>query len=84
MKVIKYTTEHLQCFRCFDKLGQGHYQIYEKENQEKPVAIYINKTSMKLADNFPKPERNYKYFNEMCEIVGLLVSLENAPIELDK
>lgn len=70
MKTIKYSTKHLECVRAFSQKGQEHYQIFEKENGEKPVAIYVNsKTKMHLSDDFPKPENKYKYFNEMCEII---------------
>ena len=80
MKVFKYSTEHLECVWARSEKGQGHYQIYEKENQEKPVAIYINQRSMQLSNDFPKPERSYKYFKEMCEIVGVLVSAESQDL----
>lgn len=76
MKILKYSTEHLICVREFDQKHQEHYQIFEKENEVKPIAIYIDKSHMKLADEFPIPERTYKYFKEMCEIVSVLVKEE--------
>ena len=79
MRVLKYTTKHLECFSCLDEKQQPHYQIFEKENAETPIAIYIDKKHMKLADRFPRPEYTYKYFKEMCEIIQTLMQLDPAP-----
>ena len=69
----KYTTEHLICFFAKDEKGQEHYQIFEKENLSEPMAIYVDRnTMMHLHESFPKPETEYRYFNEMCEIVSML------------
>lgn len=83
MQVLKYSTQNLCCYRCCNDLGQKHYQIFEKENEEKPIAIYVNKKHMKLADEFPQRAQDYKYFNEMCEIVQTLEAAETENLNFE-
>ena len=73
--VIKYTTENLICFFAKDKKGQGHYQIFEKENLNEPIAIYVNIFTIHLSNRFPQLESEYQYFDEMCEIITMLYEL---------
>ena len=84
MKIIKYTTENLKCYRAFDSKGQEHYQIFEKANETKPIMIYVNKNRMLLSDEFPIQANQYKYFNELCDIVQTLTDLENERNDLEK
>ena len=80
MRVIKYTTEHLVSYEAKDQQNQTHHQIFEKENPERPIAIYSSEfDKLHLADEFPQNAREYKYFNEMCEIMQLLYSLKKPP-----
>ena len=75
MKVIKYSTENLVCLLAKDKLGQEYYNIFEKSKMTEPVAIYIDKHNMKLSNDIPSNATEYKYFDEMSEIVTFLYNL---------
>ena len=80
MRVIKYTTEHLICIEARDMKNQLHHQIFEKENKETPMAVYSPEFgTLQLIESFPKPESDYIYFNEMCEIIKFLYSLKQTP-----
>lgn len=82
MRVLKYSTEHLVCFEAKDQQNQIHHQIYEKVNDQKPVAIYsVNLNKLHLANEFPQNAREYKYFDEMCEIMTFLHSLKKFPTQ---
>lgn len=72
MKTVKYSTKNLTCYASKDLQGSEFYQIFENENQDTPVAIYVDQNTMHLRQDFPKEEFTYKYFNEMCEIVEWL------------
>lgn len=76
MKTLKYSTAHLTCYLAQDLKGQEHYQIFENGKNDKPIAIYIDCNHMQVANEMPKPETSYKYFDEMCEIVSYLYELE--------
>ena len=76
MKVIKFATKNLTCYHCIDVNGIENYQIFENENNRKPVAIYVNRDDLRLSDSIPVPEPNYKYFKELCEIINLLINME--------
>ena len=76
MRVEKYSTEHLVCYRV-KKDGKVEYQIYEKENMDRPEIIYYDmNTDMLLADDFPLMIETYKYFMEACEIIEFLYNNE--------
>ena len=82
MRVIKYTTEHLVSYEAKDLQNQTHHQIFEKENPEKPIAIYSSEFGkLHLAEEFPHNAREYKYFNEMCEVMGFLYSIKPTSTE---
>lgn len=86
MRVLKYSTEHLVCFETKDQKSQSHHQIFEKENQEQPVAIYAHELNkLHLSNSLPLNVREYKYFNEMGEIIRFLYSLPKSPFaEIEK
>lgn len=80
--VVKYSTEHLICYldnndrgEIYHKIGEIYHKIFEKENMKEPIAIYVDRTTMHLANRFPQPENRYKYFDEMCEIISVLYDL---------
>ena len=76
MKMLKYSTENLSCYLCKDLLGEEHYQIFENDYRAKPVAIYVDRTTLHLREDFPKPESSYKHFDEMCKIITFLYSIK--------
>ena len=70
-----YKTNNLYCILALDMKEQLHYQIFEFQNTSKPVAIYSAQfNKLHLADEFPLNVKEYKYFNEMCEIIQYLYS----------
>lgn len=71
MKVVKYSTEHLVCY----ETENGH-QIFEKENPNEPICIYVNMNVMHLSALIPMPEETYKYFMELGEIIEFLYNME--------
>ena len=73
--VVKYSTKHLICYLDKNDRGEIYHKIFEKEDMKEPIAIYVNRTTMHLANRFPQPENRYKYFDEMCEIVSVLYDL---------
>lgn len=73
--VVKYETEHLTCNIAKDEKGNSYYQIWEKENKEKPIALYVDRQTMHLADEFPLEASEYKYIKEFCEIIKLLYDM---------
>ena len=82
MRVLKYSTKHLVCFEAKDQQNQKHHQIFEKVNDQKPVAIYsVDLNKLHLANEFPQNARQYKYFDEMCEIMTFLHSLKKSPTQ---
>ena len=50
MELAKYTTEHLVCYQTTDSVGNKHYQIFESDNMSKPICIYVDRSTMHLAD----------------------------------
>ena len=73
--VVKYSTEHLICYLGKNDKGQIYYTIFEKEDMKEPIAIYVDRKTIHLANRFPQPENQYKYFDEMCEIISVLYDL---------
>ena len=73
--VVKYETEHLTCNIAEDEKENSYYQIWEKENKEKPIALYVDRQTMHLADEFPLEASEYKYIKEFCEIIKLLYDM---------
>ena len=69
--IVKYETEHLTCNIAKDEKGNPYHQIWEKENKEK-IALYIDRQTMHLANEFPLEASEYKYIKEFCEIIKLL------------
>lgn len=75
--LIKYETKNLKCFLCKDEKGQNHYQIFENGDDEAPAVIYCGNQRMYLNSNkIPMIASEYKYYDEMCEIIKLLTDLE--------
>ena len=70
--IVKYETEHLTCNIAKDEKGNPYHQIWEKENKEKPIALYVDQQTMHLANEFPLEASEYKYIKEFCEIIKLL------------
>ena len=73
--VVKHETEHLTCNIAKDEKGNSYHQIWEKENKEKPIALYVDRQTMYLADEFPLEASQYKYIKEFCEIIKLLYDM---------
>ena len=73
--LLKYETEHLTCNMAKDGKGNSYHQIWEKENKEKPIALYVDRQKMYLADEFPLEVDEYKYIKEFCEIIKLLYDM---------
>lgn len=75
--LIKYNTKNLKCFLCKDAKGQNHYQIFENGDDEVPAVIYADKHTIHLNSNkIPMAVSEYKYYEEICEIIKLLTDLE--------
>ena len=72
--IVEYETEHLTCNIAKDEKGNPYHQIWEKENKEKPIALYDRQT-MHLANEFPLEASEYKYIKEFCEIIKLLYDM---------
>lgn len=72
MNVVKYTTEHLVCY--YDAESKSH-QIFEKKACI-PMAIYIDCQNLKLNELMPEDVTQYKYFDEMKEIITTLLEFE--------
>lgn len=70
--LVKYETKHLTCNIAKDEKGNSYHQIWEKENKEKPIALYVDRQTMHLADEFPSEASDYKYIKEFCEIIKFL------------
>lgn len=70
--LVKYETRHLACNIAKDEKGNSYHQIWEKENKEKPIALYVDRQTMHLADEFPSEASDYKYIKEFCEIIKFL------------
>lgn len=73
--VVKYETKNLKCFLCKDGKGQLHHQIFEKGN-DIPIIIYVDRHTMHLSDRFPLVASEYKFYDEVREIIKLLVDME--------
>ena len=71
MLEIKGSTEHLTFFLTKDEKGKAYYQVWEKgDTCGKPIAMYDGDKILHLRDDFPVPEKNYKYFDEMCDVIS--------------
>lgn len=70
MATIMSQTEHLIYFMEKDGKGNKYYQVWEKEDNTKPIALYDGDKYFHLREDFPTPEENYKYFDEMCEVIS--------------
>ena len=70
--IVKYETEHLTCNIAKDEKGNSYHQIWEKE---KLIALYVDRQTMHLADEFPLEASQYKYIKEFCEIIKLLYDM---------
>ena len=78
MKIVKYSTEHLECVSANSELGQPHYQISEN-GKDVPVMIYINKDDIRLSNqDIPVNIKLYPHFDELCEIVKFLKEKRTA------
>lgn len=75
MKLIKFTTQNLVCYHAKDSVGNSHYQIYELDKYDKPVCIYVDRSTMHLADELPLDITTYKFFEELKELIELLYKL---------
>ena len=73
--VIKFTTEHLVCYQTKDGVGNSHHQIYELDKYDKPICIYVDRSTMHLADELPLDITRYKFFEELKELIELLYKL---------
>lgn len=75
MDLVKYTTAHLVCHLVKDNVGNKHYQIFESDNMSKPICIYVDRSTMHLADELPHDMDNYKFLNELVEVIQFLYEL---------
>ena len=73
--LVKYETKHLTCNIAKDEKGNSYHQIWEKENKEKPIALYVDRQTMHLTNEFPLEASEYKYIEEFCEIIKLLYDM---------
>ena len=62
-------TENLRYFLTKDEKGKAYYQIWEKDNNELPIALFDGKRWLQLQDRFPKVEKEYRYFDEFCKVI---------------
>ena len=76
--LVKTETEHLVCTRSKDKNGVPYWNIFEKDNKKKPVAIYVDRHTMHFANELPTDMTQYRFFDEMREIVVELCKFGGA------
>lgn len=81
--ILKYSTTNLFVVRAKDKKGNRYYQIWERKNEQVPVAIYVDKSNMKLRDDFPNNIEEYEYFDEIQDIIKFLYDMECRNVEIE-
>ena len=69
-------TEHLRYFLTKDEKGKAYYQIWEKDNNELPIALYDGLKNLHLQDRFPIKETEYKYFDEFCKVIQDIIDMK--------
>lgn len=76
MAMVKGTTEHFYYYLTKDGKGYPYYQIFEKTNENVPIALFDGLDLLKLRDDFPVPETDYIYFDEIASIIQEIASMK--------
>lgn len=74
---LKYSSENLECYVSIDQYGEKHYQIFEKGSNI-PVIVCSSRGQLHLSKTIPLLIEDYKYYNEVCDIVKKIIKEEGG------
>jgi hypothetical protein len=74
---LKYGSENLECYMFIDQYREKHYQIFEKGSNI-PVIVCSSKGHLHLSKTIPLLIEDYKYYNEVCDVVKKIIKGEKG------